>query len=382
MALIACAGLLEPDPGHAGEGMVHFLKAPCLARLRIKKAETRPVTSVEVIGSGVVGLTAALVLAREGCRVRLVTASHGPDSDCCSWWAGGMLAPECEMEAAEPLIGRLGRESMAFWRELAAPVSNGTLVVAPRRDQADLDRFSRMTEGWRRVTADELASLEPDLAGRHRSGLFYESEGHLDPRQTLQHLWRLLQREGVEIETGKRLEAEELLSPSRNDWRFDCRGLAARDSLPDLRGVKGEMLILRCRDLCFSRPVRLLHPRFPLYVVPREDHHFMVGATMIETEDRSRITARSLIELLSSAYALHPAFGEAEVVETGVDARPAFPDNLPRLVRQGRRLHINGCYRHGFLLAPALARRAADWLLRGQQDPEVMYDRDGKRPAA
>ncbi|MEQ8652214.1 MAG: FAD-dependent oxidoreductase [Kiloniellales bacterium] len=339
-------------------------------------------TSVEVVGSGVVGLTAALVLARQGCRVRLVTSSQGPDSDCCSWWAGGMLAPECEMEAAEPLIGRLGRESMAFWNEIAAPRFNGTLVLAPPRDRSDLERFARMTKGWRRVEAEELGALEPDLAGRFRRGLFYESEGHLDPRKTLQHLWTLLQKAGVEIETGRRLEASDLQDPSDSDWIFDCRGLAARDSLAELRGVKGEMVILHCRDLSFSRPVRLLHPRFPLYVVPRDDNHFMVGATMIETEDSSRVTARSLIELLSSAYALHPAFGEAEVVEVGVDSRPAFPDNLPRLVRQGRRLHINGCYRHGFLLAPALARRAADWLMLGQQDPEVMNDPDGERPAA
>ncbi len=339
-------------------------------------------TSVEVIGSGVVGLTAALVLARQGCSVRLITASQGPDSDCCSWWAGGMLAPECEMESAEPLIGKLGRESMALWADWAAPLYKGTLVVAPRRDQADLDRFGRMTKGWRGLGREEIAALEPDLADRFRRGLFYEDEGHLDPRRTLRHIWDLLQQEGVTLNTGRRLSPEELNQSDARVWRIDCRGLAARDSLQDLRGVKGEMLVLRSRDITLSRPVRLLHPRFPLYIVPRDQHHFMVGATMIETEDRSGITARSLIELLSSAYALHPAFGEAEVVEIGVDARPTFPDNLPRLVQQGRRLHINGCYRHGFLLAPALARRAADWILRGQRDPEVMDDCNGERPAA
>ncbi len=339
-------------------------------------------TSVEVIGSGVVGLTAALELAERGCRVRLVTASRGPDRDCCSWWAGGMLAPDCEMESAEPIIGRLGRESMDYWRRTGHAVFQGSLVLAGRRDAADLDRFARMTQGWRRIEADEIAELEPDLGGRFRRGLFFETEGHLDPRATLRHLWSELERRSVALETGRLLSDEELARSPEADWRLDCRGLRARDRLRDLRGVKGEMLVLRTRDIAFSRPVRLLHPRFPLYVVPREGGLFMVGATMIETEDKSRITARSMMELLSSAYALNPSFGEAEVVEVGVDARPAFPDNLPRLVQDGRQAFINGCYRHGFLLAPALARRAADLLLQGASDPEVLYDRDGERPAA
>ena len=55
----------------------------------------------------------------------------------------------------------------------------------------------------------------------------------------------------------------------------------------------------------------------------------MIGATMIESDERRRVTARSVVELLNAAYALHPAFADAEIVELGCDARPAFPDNLP-----------------------------------------------------
>lgn len=120
---------------------------------------------------------------------------------------------------------------------------------------------------------------------------------------------------------------------------IDCRGLAARDILPDLRGVKGEMLVIRCPDVTLTRPVRLLHPRIPLYVVPRGDGVYMLGATMIESEDRRRITVRSMLELLSAAYAINPAFGEAEVLEIGVDLRPAFRDNLPRIRRRGRTIY-------------------------------------------
>ena len=89
----------------------------------------------------------------------------------------------------------------------------------------------------------------------------------------------------------------------------------------------------------------------------------MVGATTIESEERGRVSVRSTIELLSGAYALHPAFGEAEVMELGADVRPAFPDNLPRIQRHGRTIYVNGLFRHGFLLAPALARMTADAVL-------------------
>jgi glycine oxidase len=140
----------------------------------------------------------------------------------------------------------------------------------------------------------------------------------------------------------------------------DCRGFAARDALPDLRGVRGEMLVVRSRDLDLARPVRMLHPRIPLYIVPRGGGVFMIGATMIESEERGRVSVRSTIELLSAAFALNPAFGEAEVLEMKADVRPAFPDNLPRVMRQGNILRVNGLYRHGFLLAPALAREVAD----------------------
>ena len=131
------------------------------------------------------------------------------------------------------------------------------------------------------------------------------------------------------------------------------------------------MLVLRCPDITLNRPIRLLHPRFPIYIVPRGDGVFMLGATQIESADRGRVTARSVMELLNAAYALHPTFGEAEIVEIGVDARPAFADNLPRIRRRGQTVFVNGLFRHGFLLAPAVARMTADYILQNQR-PEIM----------
>jgi glycine oxidase len=274
-----------------------------------------------------------------------------------------MLAPFCEGESAEEPVVRLGQQSIDWWDNHASGVQrNGSLVVALGRDKSELKRFARRTSDFIEVGDSEIAKLEPDLDGRFDKALYFSTEAHLSPRTALTALTQNLANNGVSIETGETQKAANLI---------DCRGLSARDALTDLRGVKGEMLILKCPDISLSRPIRLLHPRIPIYIVPRGDGVFILGATMIEATERDRITARSMLELLSAAYALHPAFGEAEILEIGVDARPAFADNLPRIRKRGDVIYANGLYRHGFLLAPALAHMTADYLFEGKR-PEVM----------
>jgi len=311
---------------------------------------------VTVIGAGVAGLACATELMKRGAAVTVVerAPSLGPAS--CSWWAGGMLAPWCEAESADEAVVRLGAAAADWWEKQAGGVTRrGTLVLAPPRDAGELKRFARRTTHHKAVDGDAIAGLEPALAGRFRSGLHFAAEAHLDPRAATRALAERLAAGGTVL----RFDTEAKDAPA-GEVTVDCRGLAARDRLADLRGVRGEMLVLRSREVALTRSVRLLHPRIPVYLVPRGEGLTMVGATMIESGSRSPVSARSLMELLGAAYALHPAFGEAEVVEIGVDARPAFPDNLPRAWREGDTVFVNGLYRHGFLLAPAMARQAAD----------------------
>lgn len=331
---------------------------------------------VTIIGAGVAGLCVASELAARGGRVRLIDRGGGPGPHGCSWWAGGMLAPECEGEQAEEPVVRLGRFAADWWEGQGVPVTRkGSLVVAPGRDRRELARFARRTSGHEVLDGDGIEVLEPDLGGRFSRALFFASEAHLDPRRALGVLVERLRSRGIEI------ESEEADPTATAGTTVDCRGLSARDALSDLRGVKGEMLVLRCPDVELSRPIRLLHPRLPLYIVPRGEGIYMLGATVVETTERSRITARSLLELLSAAYALHPAFGEAEVLETGVDARPAFPDNLPRIRRAGDLIRANGLFRHGFLLGPALAGQVADLILE-DKTPEFSDENLAERGGA
>lgn len=315
-----------------------------------------------IIGGGVCGLAMAAELSSRGAQVTVIDPKGAPGDHACSWWAGGMLAPDCEGVSAEPEIVRQGRKAARWWENQGAAVHHaGTLVIALDRDQSDLATFARRAPSAATLTKEQIAKQEPHLAERYSKALFLADEGHLDPRATLTALHARLAQRGVRF--GGEITGQVI----------DCRGLAARDTLTDLRGVKGEMLVVRCPDVMLSRPVRLLHPRFPLYIVPRGDGVFMLGATQIEAGERSRATLRSVMELMNAAYALHPSFGEAELLEIGVDARPAFPDNQPRIRRIGDVIYANGLFRHGFLLAPALAQMTADLVLDGKT-PEVWYE--------
>ena len=141
----------------------------------------------------------------------------------------------------------------------------------------------------------------------------------------LPELHAAIVKAGGRIEFGSDANADDL-----DGIVIDCRGMAAREVQSDIRGVKGEMIVIETPEVELARPVRLIHPRFPLYVIPRGDGRFMLGATSIESEDTG-VSVRSALELLGAAYTVHPAFGEARIVEFGSGLRPAFPDNLPRI---------------------------------------------------
>lgn len=310
---------------------------------------------VTILGAGVAGLCAAAELVAAGVAVEVV--DHGASAGACgaNRHAGGMLAPWCEAADSEPLVAELGREALDWWpRHVPGVQRAGTLAVAAERDRAELERLAARSRRVEWLDADRIAELEPALAGRFRHGLWFADEGHLDPRAVIPALAAGLAARGVRFRYGT--DATDW--PDDHGTVLDCRGIGARDRLPELRGVRGEMLLLESADITLSRPVRLVHPRGLVYLVPRGGGRCMLGGTALESGDAGPVSARSAMTLLNGAYALHPAFAEARITGLGAGLRPAFPDNLPRLFRRDGRWHLNGLYRHGFLLAPAMARQA------------------------
>ncbi|TKZ22301.1 FAD-dependent oxidoreductase [Shimia litoralis] len=321
---------------------------------------------ITIAGAGLAGLTSALELARRGASVRVYDIGSYVGENSVARFAGGMLAPWCERESAEEDVITLGAQAAEWWADITPVFRRGTLVVAPPRDRADLIRFARRTRGYCELSSPEIAELEPALSGRFSRGLFFHQEAHLDPRRALRDLASAVQDIGVELC---------LNTPAPAHVDLDCTGIAA--TVPHLRPVRGEMAILHSDEVDITRTVRLLHPRMPLYLVPRQGGVYMIGGTMIESSSTRAPTVRSLSELLGAAFALHPAFAEASVIETGAGVRPAFPDNLPRLERHGRTLFLNGLYRHGFLLAPAMAAQVVQHLI-----PEGSHENFRERTTA
>ena len=188
---------------------------------------------VTVIGAGIAGAWQALTFARAGHPVTLFERDEPTMLGGTSRWAGGMLAPYCEQEAAEPAVTRLGLRSLELWREekLDDAAFNGSLVVAHPRDRADFERFARMTENHAAVGAEDIAALEPDLAGRFHDGLFFAEEGHVEPRRVLPQLHARLAQANGEIRFGTACEPHDV-----QGIVIDCRGLAAADKVDGLRG--------------------------------------------------------------------------------------------------------------------------------------------------
>lgn len=339
---------------------------------------------IAIIGAGVAGLMAAYMVKKAGFSVTVYEKEPGFPPQNASSIAGGMLAPYAEIETLNDDELSTGLNSLAMWRDISSDLSDniglalkGSLLLSHGRDKPVLDRFKthlhRHTGSWTPWTEEIVEREEPDLADRFTGALFLEQEGHLDPHRCMGALYSFLKGRGVPF-IQKNISTTDDKALRRDfDWIVDCRGMAAAQDDADLRPVKGELLYIQCPDFSLSRPVRLMHPRYPLYIVPREDHVFMVGATMIETDDLDKsVTVPSALELLSAVYSLSPKMTGARVLSTHAGLRPAYPDNKPRITleRDDKAVRLNGLFRHGYLLSPVLAKAIAHYIKTEEKSSE------------
>jgi glycine oxidase len=276
----------------------------------------------------------------------------------------------------------MGQHALKRWpellNELQQPVffqQNGTMIVWHRQDASEAQRFAQLLArtqaqlpslpALQSLENKALAEKEPALQDRFQNALYLPDEGQLDNRQLLASLLESLQTQqvGLHWHSGKSPEDFSPGNAGEPDWVFDCRGLGARLEWSALRGVRGEVIRLHAPEVTLQRPTRLIHPRYPIYIAPKPDHVFVVGATEIETEDLSPASVRSTLELLSAAYTVHSGFAEARILEISTQARPTLNNNLPGIRQIGpRSLQINGLYRHGFLIAPAMLDIVLEWV--------------------
>ncbi len=338
---------------------------------------------IAIVGAGLFGRTLALTLLRKGIAVTLFDKDSFEGTSSCAFTGAGMLAPYCELDSSPELICELGRDSTKLWAaildELPAKVflqNEGTIVLAHPSDHLLLTNFyTRISKKMQSqpseliwLDATRLGTLEPSLLGRFDRALFAGDEGQIDNRELMRALASALQELKCDWKTNTYVEfiEQRALSTSEGtydfDLVFDCRGMGGKAGFQELRGVRGEMLEVEAPDVVLTRPVRFLHPRYPIYIVPRPAKRFLIGATSIECEDYRSISVLSTLELLSAAYSVDPAFAHASVVEARVNCRPSLTDNQPLIQHTEGLIQVNGLYRHGFLLTPKLVSLLIDWL--------------------
>lgn len=357
-------------------------------------------TPITILGAGLVGRMTAWQLLQAGtpaAQLRLIDAGPADASNAAAYVAAAMLAPLAESALAEPPVIAMGLTSLQDWPSIVERLKtqtqrdiffqqNGTLVVWHGADKAEAQLLGtrlqrnapaeRLATCLHQVDTTGLQALEPSLAQRFSQGMYLQGEGQLEGRDVLDALLQALEQAGVQCTWNTSVAPQDIT----DGLVIDCRGMGAKASWPQqgknaLRGIRGEVVRVHAPDVSFSRPVRLLHPRYPLYVAPKPNHVFVIGATEIESEDMSPPSVRSALELLSALHSLHPAFGEARILEIRSQCRPTLADNLPRITFDGQRtIAVNGLYRHGFLLAPVVSAAVSAIALRAMQNKATQAD--------
>lgn len=344
--------------------------------------------NIVILGAGLMGRLLACELARAGHTLTVYDAGEPDARQSAAYVAAAMLAPLAESAVADDQVVTMGAHSLARWPSLLASLDEpvyfqqqGTMVVWHRQDAAEAQRFTRQlaATGQRlpdlpkpqSLDAAQLTQLEPSLGGHFSQGLYLPGEGQLDNRQLLDALLYQLQRLQVTLHWNQsRSPADFAPGQTRQaDWLLDCRGLGAQAQCPGLRGVRGEVMTLLAPQVKLTRPTRLMHPRYPIYIAPKPGGYFRIGATEIESDDTSPMSVRSALELLSAAYTVDSNFAEARIVELMAQCRPALPDNRPTVSWLGARtLQVNGLYRHGYLVSPALLDVVLQLMDKGQSE--------------
>jgi glycine oxidase len=344
---------------------------------------------VLIIGGGVIGLTTAYFLARDGVRVRVVDKSDlGQEA---SWAGAGILPPGVPSRARNPYDLLLARGSADF-----------PALSAELRDRSGIDNGYVRCGGLEFVEAGEESTVNEWRAEGITFEILPEHELHLlEPALVLglgtayhlpdmaqvrnpRHIKALLAgcaSLGVQLEAnrpvhgferrGERIIAARTVEGTIHAGQFLVTAGAWTDSLlqevgwrPGIRPMRGQIALLNVERRLF-RHVLLEGAR---YLVPRDDGRVLVGSTTEDVGFDKRTTAAAIADLLDLAGTLVPALAEAHLERCWAGLRPGSPDGLPYLglVPGCSNLFVAaGHFRAGIQLSPSTGLAIAE-LLQGR----------------
>jgi glycine oxidase len=333
------------------------------------------VETVDVIvaGGGIIGLSAALELARNGFRVRVIEKGRAMAE--ASWAAAGMLSGNDPEHPAE--LAPLAALSIRLYPEYLRVIERLSGRAVPVRTQAALvtSRLGHEFHSHETAACSELSALEaeeriPGLATDARSFCWME-EPSLDPRDLCTALPLAAAAAGVELQQ----ETEVLAVTSRNGAVevstqsgtcsagafVNCSGAWAggirhsgleRSPAAEVEPRKGQMIAVRMNPP-LDLPYVLRSPE--IYLVPRGDGLIVIGATVERVGFDRRVEPPVVERLRRQAAELWPPIASAALAESWSGLRPGTPDELP-LIGSAGLPHCwvaTGHFRNGILLAPA-----------------------------
>lgn len=342
---------------------------------------------VIVVGAGLIGLTCATAVAREGLRVLVVSSS---EEGAASGASAGILAPSVgDVPPAARTLALASRDKYPDYvrgLESRTGVSvglelTGILEVAPDHAAAAALQSTLDDRGqWLDPIA--LRDMEPSL-GPAVGGRFHPGDGSVDAmallaavrtdaerdrrvalrRERVTHVWAGQGVIGVALDSGERMEAPRTVIAA-GAWAGVIAGLPR--SLP-VSPVRGQMLSFARMEL---RHV-VMGPRG--YVVPRANRS-LVGSTMEHVGFDARPTADGNALLREVAREISPSLASTSVLAHWAGLRPVTPDLLPIVGSDPEcegLFYACGHSKNGVLLAPLTAEVIAGLVASGTAPVEA-----------
>jgi glycine oxidase len=347
-----------------------------------------------VIGAGIIGLSLALELNKQGLRV-LVVEKGEPGREA-SWAAGGMLC-DFPLETA-PALRELATESARMYPEFVHELEDESGLKIDLRSVGTLlflDSHLHSSERQRLQSEFRLpapiAELEPAFRTPNGNSLpstaLYESvlyikERCVDPRHLTAATIAAARHRGIDFSSGDDVLAVEIADGKAagiltNKTRFaapmvvNCAGAWAGQIGPyplPTRPVKGQML---CVVMPEKELVRHVVRAPDVYLIPRSDGRMLIGATTEEAGFDKQTVPETILKLREAAIALVPKLAEARILEAWAGLRPGTPDKLPILGATPTPGYFvaTGHFRDGILLAPVTAKILAQ--IMTAQSPQI-----------
>lgn len=271
-------------------------------------------TTILVIGAGVSGLTSAICLAEAGLKVRVRTTEHPRETTSCA--AGAIWGPYL---VDDDRVLRWSERTRTVLCGLADEAASGVRMI----HGLEASRLETPPPDW----AAELDAFRPsradELPDGFRSGWWYTAPVVEMPAY-LDYLTKRFLAAGGQIEVGTAVEslAEAV---ARAPIVVNCSGLGARDLVPDpeVIPVRGQLVVVENPgvDTFF---VEHDESAEPIYFLPHGDHVVLGGSTEPHRTDRAPDLATSAA-IQKRCAGVHPALGEARVLDHRVGLRPSRP---------------------------------------------------------